>query len=270
MNKNSINISQFVLVVAALVGVVGFYFFGRTIPKPATSNDTEQVLNSESINLQSIEQDAIAQLTTEENAEWESLAGEDDLTKANFWSSIDRNDLAAIYRGKWATEQNDATNWNSAGDLYVRAYRETADEQIKHYFLDRAVQAYQTVLSSEENNETKLKLAQVFIDARGEVMRGVLLLQQIVEDNPSHIQANYELGMLSIRSGQTEKALNRFKVVIEEQPDFIEPYIYVAQLLMEKSDKDGAIVILEQAMSNAQTEEQKVALSNIKKSIINN
>ena len=273
MKSPSFTISQVVVIALAVIGVVGFYFFGRTLPKEPTltGNQTQQTqAGEESIDIALLQENAINELLGEEKAEWETTSTKNNLQKANFWSSIDRNDLAAVYRGRWAQEQNSPEEWNLAGDLYVRAYRESEEKDLQQFFLDQSVRSYEQSLAAEETIETKLKLAKVYTDARGEVMKGVLLLQQIVEQEPNHIQANYELGLLSVRSGQTDRALMRFNTLIAEAPTFIEPYIYKAQLLMEQSDEDGAVSTINSALEVAETEEQKAALLNIKNSIINN
>ena len=271
MKTGNTNITQIAVVALAFIGVVGFYFFGRTLPKetksPVETVDHQHQNNS---SIEELKTRAVEELDSNETKQWTGLSESNKEQKAEFWSSIDRNDIAAIYSGEFAQQNNTAANWNSAGDLYVRAYRESEDEEVKHYFLDKAVNAYNESLTLEENTETKLKLAKVYTDARGEVMKGVLLLQQIVEQQPKHIQANYELGLLSVRSGQQEKALNRFNTIIAEKPNFIEPYIYKAQLLIEQSDKDGAVKTIEDALEHVKTEKEKAALLNIKESIINN
>ena len=259
------------MIAVAVAAVFLLYFFGRTIPKETAGDVVAQHehASTAALNVEQFRNAAVEQLTETENKEWQSLQSADQNQKALFWSSIDRNDVAATYRGEIAKKTDTFAAWNEAGDLYVRSYREVADSSQAQYFLSKATESYEHAVRLEENNETKIKLAKLHTDVHGDVMKGVMLLQQVVASNPNHIQANYELGLLSIRSGQNEKALERFTTVIREKPDFIEPYVLKAQLFMQEQRKDEALATLDEALSYADDQE-KEALAGIKKNIINN
>ena len=46
-------------------------------------------------------------------------------------------------------------------------------------------------------------------------MRGIMALRGILEDDPNNVEAHWHLGLFSIQSGQYDKALDRFKKVVE-------------------------------------------------------
>src|SRR5688572_19914026 len=46
-------------------------------------------------------------------------------------------------------------------------------------------------------------------------MRGIVALREILQDDPDNIEAHWHLGLFSVQSGQYDKALERFKKVIE-------------------------------------------------------
>lgn len=54
------------------------------------------------------------------------------------------------------------------------------------------------------------------INEGGEPMKGILKLREIADKNPENMRAQFQLGLLSIKSGQFEKAIDRFKVVLEK------------------------------------------------------
>jgi cytochrome c-type biogenesis protein CcmH/NrfG len=49
-------------------------------------------------------------------------------------------------------------------------------------------------------------------------MKGISLLLGVVKEDPKNIKANMNLGMFSMKSGQFQKALDRFKTVISVSP----------------------------------------------------
>lgn len=266
MNKKN-SIYQFGLVLFASLAVFGLYFMGRTI-QPVTKS-TSAVTNTNAIEVIEINEnelitDAIALLTKEETDVLKST-GIDGVI--NFWQSVDRNDIAAIYANRNAINNANAQNTVMAGDLSIRAFREVDDTLQKQYFVQNAVSNYEKALEKEEDITTKLKLAKLYTSVTGATMQGVLLLREVVEENPNHIQANYELGLLSLQSGQNDKAMERFNLLIETEPEFIEPYILKAQLLMNDNKQQEAINVLDEAMVNTTNQEGLQVLSEMRNSI---
>ena len=49
-------------------------------------------------------------------------------------------------------------------------------------------------------------------------MQGVQMLREILEEDPDNIQATYALGVLSMQSGQFDKAVQRLTRVLEIDP----------------------------------------------------
>lgn len=275
MLKKSTSISQLLLVLFGLLAVFLLYFFGATsLRTPKESADSEGRITSEVIVPQADEEELlrIAQknLSTIDRERLNSISPKENKLLSEFWFSQDQYSLAAIYQEKVAQKENTFTSWDRAGDLFVRAFREEKDSTKVVLFLNKALNTYESANSLEESLTTKLKIAKLHIDVTGQIMNGVMLLQAIVEKEPNHIQANYELGLLSIRSGQIEKAMSRFDKVITAKPDFIEPYLLKSQLYLQQKDKTNAIKMIEAAIVHASEESQKVALTEMKNKIINN
>ena len=271
MIQQKLNIGQISAIAIAIVGVIGLYFWGQTTPTAKQSTEEQHEHTAESnFDVQGWLDNAESSLTAEEQKEWEALKNAENEQQSRFWASIDRNDIAGYYSKKQAEQLGNSDQWNLTGDLYVRAYREVKDSVASVYFVGEAIHAYEESLNKQANDETKMKLAKLHTEITGDVMKAVPLLQQIVADNPNHIQANYELGLLSIQSGQDEKALERMNTLINAQPEFIEPYLLKAQLLMKKANKEEALTTLSQAIEHAKTEREVEALNQIKTNILNN
>jgi lipopolysaccharide biosynthesis regulator YciM len=91
-------------------------------------------------------------------------------------------------------------------------------------------------------------------------MDGIMLLRKVVSKDSSYIDAQVQLGMFAIQSGQTEKALERFNKIIKIKPDYIQAYIYLGQIYADMGKKEQAIEMLELYMkkSNDNTINQQV------------
>lgn len=58
-------------------------------------------------------------------------------------------------------------------------------------------------------------------------MAGIAILREVVAKEPKNVEANKTLGLFSLQSRQFDKAIDRFKTVIEQKPD-AESYFYLA------------------------------------------
>lgn len=268
------SISQLLLVIIGLFGVFALYFFGATsLKEKKAKTDFTRITKEVTVNPANeteLLKQAELKLENSDKEKLNSISNEDSKSLSDFWFSQDRYDLAAIYQEKVAKKAQSFSSWDKAGDLFVRAFREEKDSTNAVLYLNKALNTYESANSLEENLNTKLKLAKLHTDVTGQVMNGVMLLQAIVAKEPNHIQANYELGLLSIRSGQLDKAMSRFDKVITAKPDFIEPYLLKSQLYLQQKDKPNAIAVLNQAISQAKETSQKTALEEMKNKIINN
>lgn len=269
-SKANIHITPVIITIIACIAAFAIYFYGKTAPEVEQSSSIvgSSSASTSMFDVQTYTQQAISELSEQEKELWNSTKEGTAIEKAAFWASIDRNDIASVFYNKNA---QDAKELDLSADKYVRASRETVDENpdASNYFLEQAINTYQKALDKGANIETKLKLAKIYTDVSQQVMQGVALLKEIIEEDPTHIQANFELGMLSLQSGQIDKAIERFDTVIENKPNFIEPYLYKMQLLLDQGKSQEAIKLLDTAIKHSQ-EENKERLLKLRESIINN
>ena len=71
-------------------------------------------------------------------------------------------------------------------------------------------------------------------------MQGIALLLDVVKQDPNNHNANLNLGLFAMKSGQYDKAVIRFKTVIAQKPE-AEPYFYLAESYKQLGMKKEAI-----------------------------
>ncbi|MBX2846346.1 MAG: tetratricopeptide repeat protein [Saprospiraceae bacterium] len=255
--KDNTRIAQTLLITAACAAVFVLYFFGKTVPKPKQVTVTETVEDhsdhnhSSTANTNDWQIEAEASLSADDMEQLKQLKSNNFSGIAAFWANRKRHDIAAIFKNKFAEAQSDFRNWDTSGDAAIVAFRADPQDSVKAtFFINQALQAYSNALILEDNITTKLKLAKVQTEITGQTMEGVVLLREIVDADPNHIQANYELGALSIRSGQWEKAIQRFTTVIKADPNLIDAYVLKAQSLIQLEQRDEALATLRTALEN--------------------
>ena len=78
--------------------------------------------------------------------------------------------------------------------------------------------------------DAKTDLGVCYAEGSSNPMQGILMLREVAEEAPNHLMAQYNLGVLSVKSGQLDKAVGRFEKVLE-----IDPTIEDARFLLGKT-----------------------------------
>jgi len=72
-------------------------------------------------------------------------------------------------------------------------------------------------------------------------MQGIMMLRDLLKEEPENVKIHLVLGMFSIQSGQYEKAIERFKTALELDPNQAEAYLYLSEVYEKEGKADLAI-----------------------------
>lgn len=76
-------------------------------------------------------------------------------------------------------------------------------------------------------------------------MRGIMMLREIVQQEPDNAEAQWHLGLFSVQSGQMDKALERFKKVRDlDAEGFPDVWFYLGRTYATLDSTDQAIACL--------------------------
>jgi len=107
--------------------------------------------------------------------------------------------------------------------------------------VQKAIQAYQQADKLQPNTpEVKTGLGIAYVTGTPNPMQGIQLLLDVVKNDPKNLKANLNLGLFSMKSGQYEKAVDRFKTVIAQAPS-AEAWFYLASSYENMGMKSDAI-----------------------------
>jgi tetratricopeptide (TPR) repeat protein len=90
------------------------------------------------------------------------------------------------------------------------------------------------------NIEALNTLALIKIYRQDKIMEGVQTLLKIVKLDSTNEDANYQLGLLAVKSGQTDKGIERFRKLVSLQPLKKEYHRQLAILYGQKGDTKNA------------------------------
>ena len=176
---------------------------------------------------------------------------EDPLEKINildsiskFWEERERLIMAADALFEIAEILNDKPGYFIAGDKYYKAFSEFNDDR-KKIALEKAMISYGKVLKIlPDDAEAKTSLAVCYVEGAaliGEApMKGIGLLKEVLEDDPENINALINLGYFAGKSGQFEKAIERFERVLEIDSAYTDAYLYLSDTYIQMGENEKA------------------------------
>ncbi len=96
-------------------------------------------------------------------------------------------------------------------------------------------------------------------------MQVILKLKGLADENPTHIKSNLTLGQLSIQTGQFDKAVSRFEIVLKTDSVNAEVWELLAQTKLQLQDTVGALQSFETAVKYADADKAKALEAEIVK-----
>ena len=174
-----------------------------------------------------------------------------------------RYDSAAYYANELAKTEPSESNLMKAGGLYYEAftYALESNKTVKMGELTRGI--YQKVLDKNPNNLlAKTNMAMTYT-ATQTPMQGILMLRDVIAKEPDYEPALFSLGILSIRSNQFGKAVDRFKQILVNNPSNLKAALNLGYCLAELDRKEEAQKILNQVLANSKDPQEKSAANEI-------
>lgn len=155
-----------------------------------------------------------------------------------------------------------------AGELALNATKmETIakDSVLSGQFSQKSIAYLEKVLSKDSLNEKALISLGMAYLASGKPensMRGILTIRKVTEINPDNTEAQFQLGLRSLQTGQFEKAETRFAKVMSLAPENWEAKYHLGVAKSELGKKEEAIKLWQEVEKGTKDAElkQKVKL----------
>ena len=137
--------------------------------------------------------------------------------------------------------------WLKAGNSYRTAYTNLQDSTLAQALTQNAIRSYEAALKlNTASLEAKTGLGAAMVSGTNNPMAGIALLREVVQADPKNVEANKTLGLFSLQSRQFDKAIDRFRTVIELKPD-AESYFYLATGYENIGMKSEAVAAFKQS-----------------------
>jgi tetratricopeptide (TPR) repeat protein len=168
----------------------------------------------------------------------------DSLGKA--WDEANIPAMSAWYFEKKAERQPSEMNYLAAAYRYFDAFKIAGDTTLQLQLVKKAIGMYEKVLKINPSNlNAKTDLGVCYAEGTNEPMKGIMMLRDVVKEDPKHEMAQLNLGFLSVRSAQYDKAIERFKTVMSLNSKRTDIYYFIGHTYFEAGNKDSSIYWLE-------------------------
>ena len=118
---------------------------------------------------------------------------------------------------------------------------------------------FEKALTQDPNNLlVKTNLAMTYVDTPTP-MKGITLLREVIEQEPTYIPALFNLGILSIKSNQFGKGQERFAQILKLDPTNYKAALNLGFCLAQLDKKEEAKKVLKQVVTNSKNPEETKA-----------
>jgi tetratricopeptide (TPR) repeat protein len=164
---------------------------------------------------------------------------------AEVYANNNQFTVAALYYLRGSAD--DANAYILAAEAFRKAYKNTSDSSLMPTLIEKATTCFQSALEKDPNNlDAKSGLGSCIVDAGQNPMQGIQLLLAVVKVDSLNLNANLNLGLFSMKSGQFDKAIKRFETVAKLKPN-AEIYGMLADAYEQTGNNEAAIAALKKA-----------------------
>lgn len=155
--------------------------------------------------------------------------------------------LSGYFYEQSALTSGQMQGWLKASNRYTNAVNFSSMPAERNYLIEKGKMAARRVLATDATNlDAQNLLAQCIINQSDDsIMTVVPLLKGIEARDSNNVAAIYNLAMLSMKSGQVDKAEQRFRKLIRLEPMNPENYFRLAEIMEAGGKNKEAVQQLE-------------------------
>ncbi|WP_332914493.1 tetratricopeptide repeat protein [Algoriphagus boritolerans] len=172
-------------------------------------------------------------------------------TLASIYQTEGMLDSAAYFLGE-AVELNpsDLGLIEEAGKAYYEAFSFALDKTKVENMAEKTRIYLNQVLEKDSSRlDLKTKVAMTYVSSANP-MQGITMMREILEADPQNEDGLFNMGILSMQSGQYKRAAERFEELVKYHPDNIQGQFYLAVSYFESKEKNKAKAQFEEVKKN--------------------
>lgn len=161
------------------------------------------------------------------------------------YKQVNRYDSAAQYASRFQQQHPSAARLKQAAQLYYEAASFSLDKEKGQDLAKQAVSHWQQYCQQQPSDLDAQVLHGLSVLLSGNAMEGIGMVRGVLAKDPNHELALFNLGMLSMESGQYAKGLERFEKLAQQHPQNGQYVFYQGVCLKELGQADAALQAFE-------------------------
>lgn len=263
--------SRIIILIVAIILIVGFFL----LPKVVVDNENEQITADKKTSEEQVEGADSKNEGAMDSVHTDAMPSEllEEINRLrNKYLTSENEENSAIFADSLALLFKEGSKLDSAakytelasggneiiGDAYYDAYTFAVDAKKANRLGEKARLYYGKVLAEDASRlDLKTKIAMTYVSSDNP-MSGIMMLREVLESDPQNEEALFNLGVLSIQSGQYKNAIERFNTLLKNHPDNDQAEFYLALSYFNDGQKAKAKSLFEK-IKNSSNDEQVLA-----------
>jgi tetratricopeptide (TPR) repeat protein len=185
---------------------------------------------------------------------------------AMYWQdSLKHPEIAAFYTGEEAKLENSEKSLTFAARLFLGQVMAGGDPSLQVWMATNAKALFEQALNmNPESDSLKVELGACFLfgNISSTPMEGILKIKEVADKDSTNMYAQLMLGLGDIKSGQYDKAIERLQRVVKQEPTNLQALFNLAETYERKGDKQNAILWYRTVQNMINIPEAKQELEN--------
>jgi tetratricopeptide (TPR) repeat protein len=182
---------------------------------------------------------------------------------ASAFIGAEKYDSAAYYAANYADKHATLSHVLRAGQLYFEAQTYAINVKKGQILGDKARTYFEKALSLDPNNLlVKTNMAMTYVDTPTP-MKGISLLREVIEQEPTFVPAIFNLGILAIKSNQFGKGQERFTQILKLEPNNYKAALNLGFCLAQLDKKEEAKKVLKRVVNESKDAEETKAANEL-------
>lgn len=163
---------------------------------------------------------------------------------ARWWADSGRVfEPFAWYTAEAARTENSEKSLTFAAHLFLTRLKAEENADVRAWQGSQAADLFERSLKlNPDNDSSQVGLgATILYSGTGAPMEGIQKVRAVAERDSTNVYAQLTLGQASLTSGQTDKAIERFKKVVAVQPNNLEAMLSLADTYERTGNKTEAV-----------------------------
>lgn len=248
---------QLILISCGFILLITLFFFGRTTSTKKTQEIAakpaiERVIETEKLITHAKEKLSIAQLqrvTSLENSVKRGDIKNQQINAyeqlASYWGdSIKLFEPYVFYKAEAAKLVNSEKTLTFAAHLFLTNLKTEQDPAMQNWLATNAKDLFSRALELNPTNDSSkigLGACYIFGHLSDNPMEGIAKIREVVQRDSNNMYGQFILGLGGVKSGQYDKAIERFKIVVAKEPDNLEALLNLAEVYDRKGEKAEAV-----------------------------